>query len=200
MKNFKIGRDRIFIIAAAVFVLVFGAMYYMDRSSGSVSLTRGGGLEIKTEAAGGADEEIEPIPVTVHVAGEVKRPGVYELPAGSRVRDALDSAGGPNGEADLDRINLAAYLKDAQQIIIPRARADGGTGEIYYAPEDPLVNINTAGLRDLMTLPGVGEATAGSIIAYREKNGEFKQISDIKNVPRIGERTFELLELLICVE
>ena len=196
----KLERDKIFMIVAAVFVLVFGAMYFIDKDRGAVVLTRQDQQAI-AESSVSNNSEVAAQILIVHIAGEVKSPGVYELTSGSRVMDALELAGGPTDDADLDRINLAAYLSDAQQVVIPKARAEGETGSDFaYETQSKLVNVNTADQRTLMTLPGVGEVTAGNIIAYREKNGAFKQIADIKNVPRIGERTFEQLQDLIAVD
>lgn len=191
----KLDRDKIIMIAAAAAALVFGVLYFTGINSSRVDIIPSRGMISAAETA------IENPFVSVHVAGEVKYPGVYELAGGSRIRDALELAGGPSEFADLNRINLASYVTDAQQILIPRARAENEPD--YYDENEnysKLVNINTADLRTLMTLPGVGEVTAGNIIAYREKNGRFNSVSDIKNVPRIGERTFETLCDLITVE
>ena len=196
----KLDREKIFMIVAAVFVLVFGAMYFIGGERGAVVLTQQNQPSPDRSIENISDEAAQIL--IVHIAGEVKSPGVYELVNGSRVMDALDLAGGPTDEADLDRVNLAAHLSDAQQVVIPKARAEGepDPGGYAYDTQSKLVNVNTADLRALMTLPGVGEVTAGNIIAYREKNGAFKQIADIKNVPRIGERTFEQLQDLIAVD
>jgi len=193
----KLERDKLMIIVAAVLMLAFGAMYFAGGNFG------GGAVLARREqdalAAPDAAADDEPIFVAVHVAGEVISPGVYELESGSRVQDALDAAGGPTGDADLNRINLAARLTDAQQIVVPKLRADGEPYAYPDEPESKLVNINTADVRALTALPGVGEVTAGNIVSYRERNGPFKETSDIKNVPRIGERTFEQLQDLITV-
>ena len=195
----KLDSDKIFIIVAAVFALVFGVLYFAGENRGAV-VTRQNAPAIIAEDL--PDDTREAPAVIVHIAGEVRSPGVYELPGGSRVSDALDIAGGPTGDADLNRINLASLLTDAQQIIVPKILAAGEPDPYVYIDDAAikLVNINTADLRALMALPGVGEVTAGNIISYRERNGLFKQISDIKNVPRIGERTFEQLQDLITVD
>jgi competence protein ComEA len=134
-----------------------------------------------------------PAPIRVHVSGAVRHPDVYELPPGSIVKDAIEVAGGPASDADLDGVNLAVELRDQQQVYVPRqgevapmAPAVGGGG----APAGP-VNINTATATELETLPGVGPKTAEAIVEYREANGPFGSIEDIMNVPGIGEGTFE---------
>jgi len=143
--------------------------------------------------------------IVIHIAGAVYSPGVFTLSYGSRVNDALQLAGGATEYADLARVNLAAFLQDAQQIIIP---AQGEEIEIVEAttgigstPEasSGLVNINTASQAQLMTLPGVGTVISGNIIAHREANGPFNNIDELRNVPRIGASTMENLRPLVTV-
>jgi competence protein ComEA len=134
-------------------------------------------------------------PVRVHVVGPVNAPGVYTLPPGALVGDAVQAAGGATDEADLARLNLAAVLQDQQQVVVPSQQAGGAPG----AMGGGLVNINTASSEALQTLPGVGPATAEKIIAYREENGPFVVIDDIINVKGIGEATLEKLRPLITV-
>jgi competence protein ComEA len=140
-------------------------------------------------------------PVRVYVSGAVATPGVYTLPPKSLVNDALQAAGGATAEADLEKINLAQEVRDQQQIHVPRK------GEA--APQPPVpggspaakkININTATLADLDTLPKIGPITAQHIVDYRTKNGPFKKIEDLKNVSGIGDATFEGLKDLITVE
>ena len=201
MSDKKIEKDKIIIIAVIILIVIFGGLYIFELMRGSVVLSRDSSASVSNPApfennnAGG----VNVASVVVHVAGEVKAPGVYELKSGSRVLDALEMAGGPTEDADLGRINLAAYISDAQQIIIPKVPAEGESPAAVYDNAKKLVNINTADLRELMTLPGIGEVLAGSIIAYRERNGDFYDISEIKNVTRIGDRTFEQIQDLITV-
>jgi competence protein ComEA len=142
-----------------------------------------------------------PAPIRVHVSGAVRQPDVYELPPGSIVKDAIEVAGGPASDADLDGVNLAVELRDQQQVYVPRQ------GEV--APMVPAVsggeisagsvNINTATAAELEALSGVGPKTAQTIVEYREANGPFKSIEDIMNVPGIGEGTFEKIRDEITV-
>ena len=146
-----------------------------------------------------------PAPVRVYVSGAVAAPGVYTLPPHSLVNDALKAAGGASAEADLDKINLAQEVRDQQQIHVPRKGeaapqlATPGPGGAA-TPVDHRVNINTATLAELDTLPKIGPSTAQHIIDYRTKNGPFKKIEDLKNVSGIGDVTFEALKDLITVE
>jgi competence protein ComEA len=144
-------------------------------------------------------------PIRVHVAGAVRLPAVYELSPGSIVRDAVEVAGGPSPDADLDHINLALELCDQQQIYVPcqgetnapppvSGATQGGGGQARTA-----VNINLAMAAELETLPRIGPAMAQRIIEYREANGPFASIQDIQNVPGVGPATFEGLQDLISV-
>ena len=139
-------------------------------------------------------------PLVVDVSGAVPRPGVYELPEGSRVRDAVQAAGGFLAEADKSQVNLAAPLEDGQKVEIPysvgQEPVDEG-GEFDAPPE--LVDINTADALALESLPGVGPTLAENIITYRDENGPFLRIEDIMNVAGIGESIFEQIQDLITV-
>jgi len=146
--------------------------------------------------------EVQNERIKIYITGAVTSPGVYELDEGSRVEDALILAGGPTIEADMLRINLAARLKDEQQVIVPREGEvlDKALLEEQNNDSDSRININTADEGKLMELPGVGPATAKNIIAHRTEHGAFKSIEDIKNVTRIGEKTFERLKDLIIAD
>ena len=148
-----------------------------------------------------------PAPVRVYVSGAVATPGVYTLPPKSLVDDALKAAGGATTEADLERINLAQEVRDQQQIHVPRKGESGPSQPAPATPGGPSapsggkkININTATLAELDTLPKIGPVTAQNIIDYRTKNGPFKKIEDLKNVSGIGDATFEALKDLITVE
>ncbi len=148
-------------------------------------------------------------PIAVHVIGAVPRPGLYELPEGSRVQDAVDAAGGLLSEADPDQINLAAILEDGQQLDVPYKSGQESSGLPEFPdesglPNQPaeagdLININTATLDELNDLPGIGPTTAQNILDYRNENGPFGQIDDLLNVPGVGLTTFENIKDLITV-
>ena len=144
-------------------------------------------------------------PIRVHVSGAVCQPAVYELAPGSIVQDAVDAAGGPASDADLDCINLALELRDQQQVYVPRVGetsppppVSGGDPEGGGSP-GPLININTATTAELETLPRIGPTMAQRIVDCREANGPFEAIEDIQNVPGIGPATFEGLKDRITV-
>ncbi len=143
----------------------------------------------------------------VHIAGSVKNPGLYELPQGSRVSDAVSAAGGMSEDANTSSVNLARQLTDGEQIIVAsnedilaatETETSNGSpsGEVFSQGK---VNINTASAEELMTLDGVGEATADKIIAYRQENGPFARIEEIKEVSGIGEKKFEAMKDAITV-
>jgi competence protein ComEA len=139
--------------------------------------------------------------VAVHVAGRVRRPGLVRLPVGSRVQDAVRAAGGTTSGADLDAVNLARTLVDGEQVRIP-ARGQAATaappaGAQEGQPAGPL-DLNTATAEQLDTLPGVGEVTAGRIVAYRTAH-PFTSVDELLEVPGIGQRRFEQLKDLVTV-
>jgi competence protein ComEA len=139
-----------------------------------------------------------PAPLVVDVAGAVPRPGVYEFPSGSRVKDAVEAAGGFLAEADKTNLNLAAPLEDGKRLEIPFLAGAEPVGVALVEEAAPeLIDINTADAETLSTLPGIGSTLAQRIIAYREQYGDFYYIEDITNVDGIGEDTFENIKDLI---
>jgi competence protein ComEA len=148
-----------------------------------------------------------PAAVVVHVAGWVRRPGVYELTEGRRVIDAIELAGGARPGADLGGLNLAAVLTDAQQVVVPKEGATAGfpaTGtsgvpSSSASPVEALVNVNTATPGELETLPGIGEVLAGAIVAYREEHGPFSSVNQLLDVSGIGEVTLEEIRELVTI-
>lgn len=150
--------------------------------------------------------EAETDTIMVYVCGAVVNPGVYELPAGSRVIRAIEAAGGLLPDADLFLVNQAKRLEDGEQIrILTQEEAldadqtvsmDSGTES---SDEEKKVNINTADADTLMTLPGIGEAKADAIIEYRESSGGFQRIEDIMNIAGIKEAVFSKIKDKITV-
>ena len=143
--------------------------------------------------------------VYVYVCGSVVTPGVYELEQGSRVCDALEAAGGFSEGADENRINLAAGVRDGEMIFFPMVGEeipDAAAGYAYGmegSAEGGLININTADVTLLCTLPGIGESKAKAIIRYREEHGAFRDITEIRNVSGIGENLYRDIADLICI-
>jgi competence protein ComEA len=137
--------------------------------------------------------------VTVHVAGAVAKPGVYDLGAGARVIDAIEAAGGGVPDADLNRLNLAAKVADGQRVLVqrvgeaatagPSADGSGGTGAGATEPSG-LVNLNAASQPELEALPGIGPTLAKAIIAERQRRGGFRSVNELRDVRGIGEKRF----------
>lgn len=155
--------------------------------------------------------------IIVHITGAVKKCGIVKLKQGARIYDAIEMAEGSLEEADLSKVNLAYLLEDAQKIYIPfkgevtendiqqeYITSNFGDNSIIIEDknkgESGKVNINTANQTELETLPGIGTATAEKIIDYRNKNGKFNNIEDIRNVKGIGESKFENIKESICVK
>ena len=144
--------------------------------------------------------------IMVHVAGEVNNPGIVEVEEGSRLKDAVESAGGFTDEANQNKVNLAYEVKDEQKIVIPNIKQNDEDISVVDNNEDfiensmtkgTLVNINTATQTELETLPGVGPSTASKIISYRKENGKFNSIEDLKKVSGIGDSKFEKVKEFI---
>lgn len=140
--------------------------------------------------------------VTVHVAGHVVRPGVYQLPAAARVVDAIAAAGGTAVDGDTEALNLAAQVADGVRIYVPAVgevdpAAVIDAPAIASQPNSGPININTADRSVLETLPGVGPATAAAIIEDRERNGPFASVDDLDRVPGIGPAKLASLRDLV---
>lgn len=157
------------------------------------------------------EEIIEENKIKIHITGEVQEEGIIEIEKNARIADAIEQAGGTTEEADLSKINLAYTLKDGQKIYIPNKEeieedyiieeaGDGVLPEETKNIKREKVNINTAKQTELETLSGIGPSTALKIINYRNENGEFKEIEDIKNVPGIGDSKFDVIKEDICVQ
>lgn len=149
--------------------------------------------------AGSIQEEQEAQFLYIHICGAVKQPGVYELPEGSRVFEALEAAGGFTEDAGQDCVNQAQFLKDGDQIRIPTTEEADAFLSSQQQKEEGLVNLNTAGREQLCTLPGIGEAKAEAILAYREQNGGFKSIEEIMQIEGIKEGLYNKIKEKIYV-
>ena len=142
--------------------------------------------------------------IFVDIKGAVKKPGVYQMKAGDRVKDAIDAAGGLTAEADSQKVNLAQRVEDQMVIVVPKVGEEseaipaGATSK--ETSKEGKVNINTATVEELKTLKGVGEKKAEAIIEYRKKNGSFKTKEDLMKVRGIGKKLFESFEERIVTQ
>jgi competence protein ComEA len=161
----------------------------------------------------GAAVELKPVPsaapLVVEISGAVTLPGVYTLPPGSRLADALTAAGGLLPSADRSQVNLAALLSDGARLHIPGVEAAAqplpqatladSTKSIRIDPTLH-INLNTATLAELIQLPGIGETRAKAILAYRDAHGGFQSLDEIQNVSGIGEATFQQIKVFLFVK
>ena len=143
--------------------------------------------------------------IFVDIKGAVKKPGVYQMKAGDRVKDAIDAAGGLTAEADSQKVNLAQRVEDQMVIVVPKIGEEGDAAipagaTSKEATKEGKVNINTATVEELKTLKGVGEKKAEAIIEYRKKNGSFKTKEDLMKVRGIGKKLFESFEERIVTQ
>ena len=135
--------------------------------------------------------------VVVHVAGMVATPGVYELPEGSRVKDAVAAAGGVVDGADINALNLAALVQDGQKIVVPKPGETIDPGNT--AQSGGKISLNQASQAELEQLPSVGPVLAGRIIQFRQSKGGFKSVRDLLQVEGFGPKKFEALKDLVTV-
>jgi competence protein ComEA len=184
-------------------VLMLG-VWYLSRGGPAAASSSAPPPAIKVQSGGSGGGS-----VMVHVAGAVRRAGVYRLRAGARVNDALTRAGGATARADLDQVNLAAKVEDGRQILVPRrapqsasvgraAPAPPGQPAVPGQPTVP-VNLNTATPEQLDTLPGVGPATVQKILDYRQQHGGFGSVDELGEVPGIGDVRLAALRDLVRV-
>jgi competence protein ComEA len=189
----ELSRSQLLVYAAiAVAVLLVGARWLRSgdgaeaNSSGGVENARGG---FEVDSGGGG--------LVVHVAGAVRDPGVYRLPEGSRVTDALERAGGATPVALADGVNLAAVIADGQQIVIPRRAAGPGgvestTGASVPGVDAP-IGLGTATVEQLDTVEGIGPVTAQAIVEFRDQQGGLSSVDDLDQISGIGPATMEAL-------
>jgi competence protein ComEA len=161
----------------------------------------GGGEPVPVGTVDTAAQTAEAAVVYVHVAGAVQRPGLYTVPATGRVVDAIAAAGGFAPDAATDGINLARPVQDGEQLVVPVIGAEppAGAASGTTSGGDTRVDVNTADVAELDTLPRVGPAIAERIVAWREENGPFATVDDLLSVPGIGERMLETLRDLVRV-
>jgi competence protein ComEA len=129
----------------------------------------------------------------VDVTGAVDRPGVYRLPAGSRVNDAVQRAGGPSSGAELESVNLAARLADGQQVVVPRRVPGGAAAVVGGAASEGPISLGTATVEQLEEIDGIGPVTAEDIVGFRDQHGGLSSVDQLDQVPGIGPATMESL-------
>lgn len=182
--------------AVAVALLLVGARAIRAGDDAGASYAEagefGGGNAPAANGSGGFSLEGGGPDVVVDVTGAVRRPGVYRLPAGARVTDAIARAGGAGGGAALESINLAARLADGQQVLVPSG-AGGGVTVAGAVAEDGPISLGSASVEDLETIDGIGPVTAGDIVEFRDRHGGLASVDQLDEVPGIGPATMEAL-------
>lgn len=213
----NLSKKQLIILIAIGGVIVFVIGYYLYTTTSNESYEQ---LDIISEEKDdknkeNVENEQEEI-IVVHIAGEVKKPGIVKIKEGARIADIIEAAGGLTEKANITNINLAYIIEDGQKITIPSKeekveidqegyiQTENGEGIINevqgVSSKNQVVNINKATKEELQTLQGIGESTAEKIITYRKENGNFKQIEDIKNVPGIGDAKYENIKDKISVK
>ena len=217
LDNLSLKQKKIIIIIGAL-VLV-GIMYFIFNKNEKQNIITDENILIgNSEQNAIIDEKTEDIEdmIVIHITGAVKKPGIVRLQDGSRIEDAIEKAGGLTEDADISNVNLAYILEDGTKITIPRNSEiediedsnlitkesgkniiqDINTNDKSYTT----VNINKATQGELETIPGIGSSIAQKIISYRDENGKFSTIEDIKNVSGIGDNKYEAIKDYISVK
>jgi competence protein ComEA len=175
--------------AVAIALLLLGARAIRAEgdTGSSFDATTGGGKEFTLDSSGSGGD------VVVDVTGAVARPGVYRLPAGARVTDAVERAGGASEGALLEAINLAARLADGQQVVVPKRGPTGAPLAAAPGGEEGPISLGTATVEQLDTIEGIGPVTAQDIIDFRDEHGGLSSVDQLDQVSGIGPATMESL-------
>ena len=190
------------LLGVGIAATVAGGALMLLRESGSPD-----GVEIALDETAALTEAPPADPIAIYITGAVKRAGVYELPPGARLNDALLAAGGPTSAADLETLNLARRLSDEERVRVPTL-SESGAASVNAAnastpPPDSAprgrLDINTAAAEDLAALPNIGPSRAAAIVAHREREGPFASVEDLRNVSGIGERILDSIRDLVEV-
>lgn len=194
----ELSRAQLAVYAAiAVAALMLGARWIR-----SADETGDGGGQVafanNSNPSGGAEEGVSVAhegDLVVHVAGAVRKPGVYRMPEGSRVTDAIDRAGGVTSAAAGDALNLAAPLADGQQVVVPELPPGGSaSGPSAAADPDTPISFGSATVEELDTIEGIGPVTAAAILEFRDQSGGVSSVEDLDQVSGIGPTTMEALK------
>lgn len=194
----ELSRAQLAVYAAiAVAALMLGARWIRSADEAG----DGGGQVAFANSADPSGESEEGVSVTregdlvVHVAGAVRKPGVYRMPEGSRVTDAIDRAGGVTSAAAGDALNLAAPLADGQQVVVPEGAPGGGASAPSAAADpDTPISFGSATVEELETIEGIGPVTAAALIEFRDQNGGVASIDELDQISGIGPATMEALK------
>ena len=202
------------VIVIAVLIIMIGIIYQIKKSNEElkeISYQNVIAQNVQETAEIIEEDTTEKEYIKIHITGQIKNSGIIELEVGSRISDAIEKAGGITEFANLDEVNLAYCLEDGQKLYIPSIEEK----DVEYITENngeniiqdtkvssasKVININKADKEDLEKIPGVGPSMAEKIVNYREENGYFNSIEDLKNISGIGEKKFESMREYISVK
>jgi len=190
----RFQKPQMILVILAAAIIFSAGVYYATMNNTNEPITINTMIEMGEEVVTGQ--------VVVHVSGQVVNPGIYEFSSDRRVDDAVRKAI-PLSDADLDSLNLAEVLRDGQKIHVPSLVRDDQSmqqtaqGSNVGSGTNQLINLNTATQSELETLPGIGPAMASRIIEFRERNGSFRSVDEIKLITGIGERRYESIRHLV---
>lgn len=183
------------VIILIIFAIFLGAGYYISKPSKEFN-----SKEVFNETTSVESKENKEI--TVYINGEVKNPGVYKIKNDSRIEELVKMSGGFTESADRFKLNLAKKLRDEDYIYVDK-KVEGQVNAVSNSTQSSAgtssaqggkININSASKEELKTIPGIGDVTAQKIIEYREKNGNFSTVEDLKKIDRIGEKTLDKMK------
>lgn len=187
----ELSRSQVVVYAAvAVALLLVGAraIHGEKGTEGSFAAGSGSSSHGTSFSVSGQGGDL-----VVDVTGAVRLPGVYRMPAGSRVNDAVLRAGGPQSGAELEAVNLAARLADGQQVVVPERLPGAAAAGAIAATEDGPISLGTATVEQLEEIDGIGPVTAGDIVKFRDEHGGLSSIEQLDQVPGIGPATMQAL-------
>lgn len=215
----KINNKKIILTVIIIVSIIIIYKIFTKEDSYIENIKENNNIEINQENSISTKEESKSQKIIIHITGQVKNEGIYELEENSRIADCIEKAGGLTNEANIKEINLAYILEDGMKIYIPKINEDYknvDNTDAYVSKENSdidnsdknintskstskttKININTASQTELETLPGIGTSTALKIINYRKENGKFNNIEDIKKVSGIGDSKFSKIKDLI---
>ena len=207
----NLNRKQKIIIGIAALVVIAGIGIYLFVKNSQYEE-----FDMNEVLVNAEEKEYKGDTIIVHITGEVKEPGIIELPSEARIADAIEAVGGVTEGADLDEVNLAFVLSDGQKVYIPNKNEKEVSGEKVYITagsgnniivQDKVeegkkqkVNINEAKQEDFEQLPGIGPSIAKKIIEYREQNGKFTSIDELQEVKGIGEAKFENIKEYVTIK
>lgn len=198
-------KNKIKIVAVPVLVIAAVLFFWLNSGSDEIKIDEGNSSAIEEDGISQQEVNSTQSHLYVDIGGEVMKPGVYEVSDGTRLFEVIDKAGGLTEDADIDGINRAETVQDGQKIMIGRHGENPDENRGSYSANNVTdsgegkVNINTADAAALQTIPGIGPSKADRIIEYRESEGKFNEIDDIKNISGIGNKTFESIKEYITV-